>query len=82
MGKEPSLQGELYTAYSQVHYEALAERASLLYSGRKFSADLLYSYSYSRERRETDKEAVSYTHLPELALPFRTKSCQKKGIVR
>ena len=47
MGKEPSLQGELYTAYSQLHYESLAERASLLYSGRKFSADLLYSYSYS-----------------------------------
>ena len=58
MGKEPSLQGELYTAYSQLHYESLAERASLLYSGRKFSADLLYSYSYSRERRETDKEAL------------------------
>ena len=58
IGKEPSLQGELYTAYSQLHYESLAERASLLYSGRKFSADLLYSYSYSRERRETDKEAL------------------------
>lgn len=27
MGKEPSLQGELYTAYSQLHYESLAERA-------------------------------------------------------
>ena len=57
-GKEPSLQGELYTSYSQLHYESLAERGSLLYSGRKFSADLLYSYSYSRERRETDKEAL------------------------
>ena len=57
-GKEPSLQGELYTSYSQLQYESLAERGSLLYSGRKFSADLLYSYSYSRERRETDKEAL------------------------
>lgn len=57
-GKEPSLQGELYTAYAQTHYESLAERGSLLYSGRKFSADLLYSYTYDRDRRVTDKEAL------------------------
>lgn len=57
-GHEPSLQGELYTAFNQNHYESLAERGSLLYSGRKFSADLLYSYSYDRDRRETDKEAL------------------------
>ena len=57
-GKEPSLQGELYTAYVQQHYESLAERGNLLYSGRKFSADLLYSYSYDRDRRITEKEAL------------------------
>lgn len=57
-GYEPSLQGELYTAFNQNHYESLAERGSLLYSGHKFSADLLYSYSYDRDRRETDKEAL------------------------
>lgn len=57
-GHEPSLQGELYTACNQNHYESLAERGSLLYSGHKFSADLLYSYSYNRDRRETDKEAL------------------------
>ena len=57
-GKEPSLQGELYTAYVQQHYESLAERGNLLYSGRKFSADFLYSYTYDRDRRETDKEAL------------------------
>lgn len=57
-GHEPSLQGELYTAFNQNHFESLAERGSLLYSGRKFSADLLYSYSYDRDRRETDKEAL------------------------
>lgn len=57
-GHEPSLQGELYTAFNQNHYESLAERGSLLYSGHKFSADLLYSYSYDRDRRETDKEAL------------------------
>lgn len=57
-GHEPSLQGELYTAFNQNHYESLAERGSLLYSGHKFSADFLYSYSYDRDRRETDKEAL------------------------
>lgn len=57
-GQAPSLQGELYTAYNQQHYESLAERGSLLYSGYKFSADLLYSYSHSRNRMGTDKEAL------------------------
>lgn len=57
-GQAPSLQGELYTAFKQKHYESLSERASLLYSGRKFSADLLYSYSYGRDLRHTDKEAI------------------------
>lgn len=57
-GGAPSLQGELYTAYNQRHYESLSERASLLYSGRKFSADLLYSYNFGRNRMETDKTAV------------------------
>lgn len=57
-GKAPSLQGELYTAYNQTYYESLSERASLLYSGNKFSADLLYSYNYGRNWMGTDKEAV------------------------
>lgn len=57
-GNAPSLQGELYTAYNQKHYESLSERASLLYSGNKFSADLLYSYNFGRNWMKTDKEAV------------------------
>lgn len=57
-GNAPSLQGELFTAYNQKHYESLSERASLLYSGRKLSADFLYSYDYGRNRMETDKTAV------------------------
>lgn len=56
--QDPSLQGELYTSYGQQHYESLSERGSLLYSGHKFSADLLYSYSYNRDWRGTDKEAL------------------------
>ena len=57
-GRPSALQGELYTSYTQKHYESLAERGSLLYSGRKFSADLLYSYSNERDWRGTDKEAL------------------------
>lgn len=57
-GQAASLQGELYTAYNQQHYESLAERGSLLYSGHKFSADLLYSYSHGRDRMGTDKDAL------------------------
>ena len=41
-GNAPSFQGELFSDYRQKHYEALTERASLLYSGNKFSADFLY----------------------------------------
>lgn len=54
----PSLQGELYSAYSQNHYEGLTERASLLYSGTKFSADFLYSYDHGHSYFLTDKEAL------------------------
>ena len=46
-GQASSLQGELYTAFNQHHYESLAERGSLL-----------YSYSYDRDRRITEKEAL------------------------
>lgn len=54
----PSLQGELYTAYRQEHEEGLTERASLLYSKSKFSADFLYSYNYDRSYSLVDKEAL------------------------
>ncbi len=47
-GNAPSFQGELFSDYRQKHYEALTERASLLYSGNKFSADFLYSYGHGR----------------------------------
>lgn len=36
----------------------MTERASLLYSGHKFSADFLYSYSHGRNYFLTDKEAL------------------------
>lgn len=57
-GNAPSFQGELLSDYRQKHYEALTERASLLYSGNKFSADFLYSYGHGRNYFLTDKEAL------------------------
>ena len=53
-----TLQGEFFSDYRQRHYEYLTERASLLYSGDKFSADFLYSYSHGRNYFLTDKEAL------------------------
>lgn len=53
-----TLQGEFFSDYRQKHYEYLTERASLLYSGHKFSADFLYSYSHGRNYFLTDKEAL------------------------
>lgn len=54
----PSLQGELHTAYRQKHYASLSERASLLYSSRRLSADLLYNYNYGRGWMGTEKRAI------------------------
>ncbi|WP_321331227.1 outer membrane beta-barrel family protein [uncultured Bacteroides sp.] len=58
VGDTPSLQGELYTAWSQQRYESLTERASLLYSSPKFSADFLYSYNHNRTYYGIDKKAL------------------------
>ncbi len=55
---KPTLHGELYTAWQQLYYEQLTERASLLYSSPKFSADLLYSYNHGRDYSRIDKEAL------------------------
>lgn len=57
-GNAPSLQGELYTSYTQQHYGHLSERASFLFSSPKFSADLLYSYNYDRGWSGEDKTAL------------------------
>ena len=58
VGDAPSLQGELYSAWSQERYAGFTERASLLYSSPKFSADFLYSYNHNRSYYGIDKEAL------------------------
>ena len=57
-GGPDSWQGELYAKYRQKHNEGFEERASLLFSKNKFSADFLYSHSHGRGYSTTDKEAV------------------------
>ncbi len=48
VGGPGSWQGELYAKYCQKHNEGFEERASLLFSKNKFSADFLYSHSHGR----------------------------------
>ena len=57
-GDASSWQGEIYGKYKQKHNEAFEERASLLYNGNKFSADILYSHTHGRGYSITDKEAL------------------------
>lgn len=71
-----SLQGELYSDYKQKHYEAFTERASLLYSGNKFSTDFLYSYGYGRNYFLTDKKAV-HTLADGTVHPMNTDEAQR-----
>lgn len=71
-----SLQGELYSDYRQKHYEGTTGRASLLYSGRKFSTDFLYSYDYGRSYFLTDKEAM-HTLADGTVHPMNTNESQK-----
>lgn len=53
-----SWQGEFYAKYHQRHNEGFEERASLLYTQNKFSADFLYSHTHGRNYSITDKEAM------------------------
>lgn len=75
-GGNTSLQGELYADYKQKHYEGLTGRASLLYSGRKFSSDFLYSYGYGRGYFRTDKEAL-HTLSDGVVVPMNTDEWQR-----
>lgn len=40
------LAGEVFGSYDQSHHAAFQERASVVYSGKKFSADLMYSHDH------------------------------------
>ncbi|NDV59764.1 outer membrane beta-barrel family protein [Bacteroides sp. 519] len=53
-----NLTGELFSSWLQRQYGSFRERASLLYSSSKFSADLLYSYNRNKNKQTMDKEAL------------------------
>ena len=76
-----SLQGEIFSDYRQKHYENLTERASLLYSGHKFSVDFLYSYSHGRNYFLTDKKAL-HTLSDGTIHPMNTNESQKSRFNR
>ena len=57
IGDSGVVQGEAYALYNQSHEASFQERASLLYSGGKFSLDFLYSHTHGKDFNTTDKEA-------------------------
>ena len=57
IGDPGSLQGEVYGQYNHQHEASFQERASLLYNGRRFSLDFLYSHNHGKGYNTTHKEA-------------------------
>lgn len=80
IGDPGVVQGEVYGKYNQEHEASFEERASLLYNGRKFSADFLYSHSHGESFNTTDKEARHWqqadgsTHLIDNHEEMRARS--------
>ena len=75
-GDKTSLQGEVFGDYKQKHYGKLTGRASLLYTGRKFSSDFLYSYGHGRGYFRTHKEAL-HTLADGMVYPMMTDERQR-----
>ena len=48
------LTGEVFGSYDQSHHAAFQERASVVYSGKKFSADLMYSHDHGDNFNERE----------------------------
>lgn len=75
-GEKPSLQGELFADYKQKYYEGVTGRASLLYSGHRFSSDFLYSYGQGRNYFRTNKEAM-HSLADGTVVPMNTDEWQR-----
>lgn len=75
-GGSGSWQGELYAKYRQKHNEGFEERASLLFSKSKFSADFLYSHTHGRSYFTTNKEAV-HTLSDSMVYPVTTDEVRR-----
>lgn len=53
-GGQQRLTGEVFGSYDQSHHAAFQERASVVYSGKKLSADIMYSHNHGDDFRTTE----------------------------
>lgn len=57
IGQKPALSGEVAAMYEQSRREDIAGRRNLLYTSRRFSADVMYSYGFKHTTFGLDKQS-------------------------
>lgn len=57
IGQKPALSGEVAAMYEQSRREDIAGRGNLLYTSRRFSADVMYSYGFKHTTFGLDKQS-------------------------
>lgn len=57
IGQKPALSGEVAAMYEQSRREDIAGRGNLLYTSRRFSADVMYSYGFKHTTFGLDKHS-------------------------
>ena len=57
IGQKPALSGEVVAMYEQSRREDIAGRGNLLYTSRRFSADVMYSYGFKHTTFGLDKQS-------------------------
>lgn len=57
IGQKPALSGEVAAMYEQSRMEDIAGRGNLLYTSRRFSADVMYSYGFKHTTFGLDKQS-------------------------
>ena len=57
IGQKPSWSGEVAAMYEQSRREDIAGRGNLLYTSRRFSADVMYSYGFKHTTFGLDKQS-------------------------
>ena len=57
IGQKPALSGEVAAMYEQSRREDITGRGNLLYTSRRFSADVMYSYGFKHTTFGLDKQS-------------------------
>ena len=57
IGQKPALSGEVVAMYEQSRREDIPGRGNLLYTSRRFSADVMYSYGFKHTTFGLDKQS-------------------------